>query len=104
MPPWRTSSTCSRCPSCCGRSSCAGAAGSGSFAGSPRLLAEAYAEALPGGRPGLVLFVQTFGDLVNLHPHVHLLAADGAFGADGTFVELPAVPEALLAATLRAKC
>ncbi len=61
-----------------------------------RLLAEAYAQAAPGARPGLILFVQTFGDLANFNPHVHVLAADGAFLPDGTFVPLPAVPEALL--------
>jgi len=33
---------------------------------------------------------------VNFHPHVHVLAADGVFGADGSFVELPPIPEALL--------
>ena len=38
------------------------------------LLARAYAEAKPDGRPGLVLFVQTFGDLVNFNPHIHVLA------------------------------
>jgi hypothetical protein len=30
------------------------------------------------------------------HPHVHVHAADGVFGADGTLVELPPIPEALL--------
>jgi hypothetical protein len=62
-----------------------------------RLLVEAYAAALPGARPGLVLFVQTFGDLANFNPHVHVLATDGAFRADGTFVALPAIPQGLLA-------
>ena len=66
-----------------------------------RLLVDAYAEALPGPRPGLILFVQTFGDLANFNPHVHVLAADGAFLPDGTFVFLPAVPEGLLAEGLR---
>ncbi len=61
-----------------------------------RLLTEAYAEAAPGAHPGLILFVQTFGDLANFNPHVHVLAADGAFLPDGTFVFLPAVPEGLL--------
>jgi len=40
--------------------------------------------------------LQTFGDLANFNPHVHVLAADGAFLADGTFVALPAVPQELL--------
>ncbi len=51
---------------------------------------------LTGARPGLIRFVQTFGDLANFNPHVHVLAADGAFLADGTFVPLPPVPEGLL--------
>ena len=34
--------------------------------------------------------------LVNFNPHVHMLAADGAFLPDGRFVTLPAVPGSLL--------
>ena len=33
---------------------------------------------------------------MNFHPHVHVLAAEGVFRADGTFVPLPPIPEALL--------
>ena len=66
-----------------------------------RLLLGAYARALPGTRPGLILFVQTFGDLANFNPHVHVLAADGAFLPGGRFVPLPAVPEGLLAEGFR---
>ena len=40
--------------------------------------------------------MQTFGDLANFNPHVHVLAADGAFLPDRRFVPLPAVPEGLL--------
>ena len=61
-----------------------------------RLLTNAYVEAAPGARPGLVLFVQTFGDPANFNPHLHVLAADGVFPTDGTFTALPPVPEALL--------
>jgi hypothetical protein len=57
--------------------------------------------ASPRGRPGFILFVQTFGDLVNFNPHVHALVADGVFEASGRFVPLPPVPEALLAEELR---
>lgn len=39
-----------------------------------RLLADAYEGALPGARPGLILFAQTFGDWVNFNPHLHVLA------------------------------
>jgi len=61
-----------------------------------RLLNEAYSGAGVEGRPGLILFVQTFGDLVTFNPHIHVLAADGVFGADGTFTLLPAIPAKLL--------
>ena len=60
------------------------------------MLFAAYAQAAPGARPGLILFVQTFGGLANFNPHVHVLAADAAFLVDGTFVALPPVPEGLL--------
>jgi len=33
-----------------------------------RLFARFYASARPGARPGIILFVQTFGDLVNFNP------------------------------------
>ena len=66
-----------------------------------RLLTDAYAEASPGARPGLVLFVQSFGDLANFNPHLHVLAADGVFGADGRFIAPPPVPQALLAEGFR---
>ena len=39
----------------------------------------------------------SFGDLVNFNPHLHVLAADGAFLPDGRFVALPSVPQGLLA-------
>lgn len=35
-----------------------------------RLLTRAHAEAAPGARPGLILFVQTFGDLANFNPQI----------------------------------
>jgi len=66
-----------------------------------RLLSRAYAEALPGGKPALIVFVQTFGDLVNFNPHLHVLAADGAFLPNGRFVVLPRVPASLLAEGFR---
>lgn len=65
-----------------------------------RSLAEAYRAAYPRGCPGFILFVQTFGDLVNFNPHVHALVADGVFEPCGRFLPLPPVPEALLAERL----
>ena len=47
------------------------------------------------------LFVKAYGDLANFNPHLHVLAADGVFAADGTFTALPPVPEALLAEGFR---
>jgi len=41
------------------------------------------------------------GDLVNYNPHIHVLAADGAFDAEGGFRVLPALPRKLLEASFR---
>ena len=39
----------------------------------------------PAGQPGLVVAVQTFGDFLFWHPHVHVLAAAGVFAPNGDF-------------------
>jgi len=39
--------------------------------------------------PGGVLAVQTFGQLLHFHPHIHGLVTDGAFAPDGRFLHLP---------------
>ncbi len=39
--------------------------------------------------PGVIAGIQTFGELVHFHPHVHVIASDGAHTPDGTFVCLP---------------
>jgi hypothetical protein len=39
----------------------------------------------PDCRPGIVVSVATAGDLVQWHPHGHLLLSDGAFSNDGAF-------------------
>jgi hypothetical protein len=41
--------------------------------------------------PGMVAGIQTFGELIHWHPHIHALAPDGAFDETGTFHPLPAV-------------
>ena len=64
---------------------------------------ENYAAAKPGCREAMILFVQTFGDLVTFNPHVHVLAADGVFGEDGTFFVLPPVPRGLLERSFRSE-
>jgi hypothetical protein len=64
------------------------------------LLARAARDAIvPGVRaildrhdatPGLVVSIQTFGSYAaNFHPHVHALVTDGAFTAEGEFLQLP---------------
>ena len=39
-------------------------------------------------RPGIVVSVATAGDLAQWHPHLHILASDGGFSAEGTFHSL----------------
>jgi len=46
--------------------------------------------------PGMVAGIQTFGELVNFHPHIHAIATDGAFTPDGTFLCLPRIDKQLL--------
>jgi hypothetical protein len=41
------------------------------------------------GVPGMMAGIQTFGDLIHWHPHVHALATEGVFDAKGQFVPLP---------------
>ncbi len=38
-----------------------------------------------GVTPGAAGFLQTSGELLNFHPHVHVLVTDGGFLPDGTF-------------------
>ena len=48
------------------------------------LLAKAAVE--PGGVPGAVVSLQTFGSFgANFHPHLHVLVTDGVFTRDGRF-------------------
>jgi transposase-like zinc-binding protein/putative transposase len=39
--------------------------------------------------PGVVVSIQTFGDLVKFHPHLHCLVTDGCFRPNGWFYVLP---------------
>lgn len=36
--------------------------------------------------PGAVIAVQTFGDFLNFNPHLHIIATDGCFTKDGSFM------------------
>ena len=35
--------------------------------------------------PGVVAVIQTFGDRINFHPHIHVLMAEGGTAPDGVF-------------------
>jgi len=39
--------------------------------------------------PGAIAGIQTFGELAHYHPHLHVIATDGAYTPDGTFTCLP---------------
>jgi len=52
---------------------------------------ETYRE-MAGGNdalPGMIAGIQTFGELLHFHPHIHALMTDGVFLPDGTFRQLP---------------
>ena len=44
-----------------------------------------------GFRPGMVAVIQTFGDKLNIHPHVHALVTRGGWLACGQWVPVPYV-------------
>ncbi|HYN05564.1 MAG TPA: transposase zinc-binding domain-containing protein [Vicinamibacteria bacterium] len=52
-------------------------------------------------RPGLVVSVATAGDLLQWHPHLHLLTTAGGFAPNGRFVPLPEWDAALLMGLFR---
>ncbi|NWG14517.1 MAG: transposase [Acidobacteria bacterium] len=45
----------------------------------------------PSALPGVVISVQSYGDRLNLHPHVHAIASRGVWSADGSFQAIPAL-------------
>jgi Putative transposase len=52
-------------------------------------------------RPGLVVSLATAGDLLQWHPHLHLLASDGGFAVGGRFVSLAQWDATLLMSLFR---
>ena len=50
-----------------------------------------YFEVVTGSalRPGVIAVIQTFGDRVNLHPHLHFLVTEGGVDEAGVFHKLP---------------
>ena len=53
--------------------------------------------------PGMIGGIQTFGELVHFHPHIHAITTDGAFTPDGTFFCLPKIDTDRLLATWQTK-
>jgi len=47
--------------------------------------------------PGVVAAVQTFGQKINLHPHLHFLVTEGGEDREGTFHHLASFQDSLLA-------
>lgn len=45
----------------------------------------------PTSVPGIIMAIQTYGDLVNFHPHLHALVSDGVFTPTGWFVAFPKI-------------
>ena len=48
----------------------------------------------PALRPGMVGVVQTWGDMLDWHPHVHAIGTRGGWDAEGRFVPMPFVSTA----------
>ncbi len=53
--------------------------------------------------PGAVGFIQTSGELLNFHPHIHLLITDGVFCPDGAFEPFPYLDAGLIEQLFRAE-
>lgn len=43
------------------------------------------------GMPAMICAVQTYGDLINYHPHIHTVSPEGVFTESGYFVHIPYV-------------
>ncbi len=65
------------------------------------LMAEAVDD--PNARPGLVAVPQTFGSLINPHPHVHCLSSRGVWDAHGRWLAVPYVDTAAAETLFRHK-
>jgi hypothetical protein len=53
--------------------------------------------------PGALGFIQTAGELLNWHPHVHLLVSDGVFDRGGTFTRFTCLDTDLIERLFRAE-
>jgi hypothetical protein len=41
------------------------------------------------GQAGMVMALQSFGEYLNAHPHLHAIVSDGLFMPDGMFYVMP---------------
>lgn len=48
-------------------------------------------------KPGVIAAIQTFGDRINFHPHLHFLATEGGLDSAGVFHALPRIDDTRLA-------
>ena len=58
-----------------------------------------YFEAASGSelRPGVIAAIQTFGDRINFHPHLHFLATEGGVDKAGLFHSVPRFDDSKIA-------
>jgi len=58
-----------------------------------------YFQAVAGTalEPGIVAVIQTFGDRINFHPHLHFLVTEGGTDAAGVFHQIPRIDDSRLA-------
>ena len=58
-----------------------------------------YFEVLTGSevRPGVIAAIQTFGDRIKLHPHLHFLVTEGGMDEAGDFHKIPRIDDSRLA-------
>jgi len=58
-----------------------------------------YFEGLTGSAlaPGVIAAIQTFGDRINLHPHLHFLVTEGGVDGAGVFHQIPRIDDSRLA-------
>jgi hypothetical protein len=47
--------------------------------------------------PGIIAAIQTFGDRINLHPHLHFLVTEGGVDEAGVFHKIPRIDDSQLA-------
>jgi hypothetical protein len=60
---------------------------------------ERYFEAVTDGSitPGVIVVLQTFGNRMNFHPHLHFLVTEGGVDETGVFRKVPRIDDARLA-------